>query len=99
MLQFGMVEAVLRTDMSKLGASSDSCEDMFKRSLEVVTRLCLWNEFEGEHAGIINSLAALTINTTDGFESEQAVTVDQMIVATVETTGGIKSWNGNLSKP
>ena len=50
MLQFGMVEAVLRTDMSKLGASSDSCEDIFKRSLEVVTRLCLRNEFEAKIA-------------------------------------------------
>ena len=47
---FGMVEAVLRTNMSKLGASSDSCEDIFKRSLEVVTRLCLRNEFEAKSA-------------------------------------------------
>ena len=50
MLQFGMVEAVLRTDMSKLGASSDSCEDIVKRSLEVVMRLCLRKEFEAKSA-------------------------------------------------
>ena len=41
MLQFGMVEMVLRIEISKLRASSDSCKDIFKRSLEVITRLCL----------------------------------------------------------
>ena len=50
MLRFGMVEAVLRTNMSKLGASSDSCEDIVKRSLEVVMRLCLRKEFKAKSA-------------------------------------------------
>ena len=60
MLQFEMVEAVLRTNMSKLGVSSDSCEDIFKRSLKVVTRLCLRNEFE------VKSAKAFEIQTQAG---------------------------------
>ena len=47
---FEMVEAVLRMGMSKLGASSDSYGDIFKRSLEVVTRMCPRNEFEAKSA-------------------------------------------------
>ena len=41
MLQFGMKELVLRIEISKLGASSNSYEDICDGSFEVIARVCL----------------------------------------------------------
>ena len=46
---FGMKELVLRIEIPKLGASSDSC-GIFEGSFEMVAKLCLRSEFEAKMA-------------------------------------------------